>query len=261
MQIASGNSVKWNALTLIYLAVFWGLLYHLLLFWKADKPKDKNHAAVPSFYEYAITQLKHEESLREEFTNYLHDDILQDILSMKNLVHKAGKPEVQQLLEDTLRKLTSSIRSRMQAYHPKLLKDLTFKENIQNVLDSVTNDDTVITLDCREDIFLVEPYTVLVCRFTRELVVNALKHAHAAKIDVKLRQQYDIIALQVSDNGTGFTTVSDDHSLHHGLASIQEQVSFLNGRMTVSTDPGRGTVIRILIPMKGDTSYASFVGR
>lgn len=250
-----------TALTLIYLAVFWGLLYHLLLFWKADKPKDKNHAAVPSFYEYAITQLKHEESLREEFTNYLHDDILQDILSMKNLVHKAGKSEVQQLLEDTLRKLTSSIRSRMQAYHPKLLKDLTFKENIQNVLDSVTNDDTVITLDCREDIFLVEPYTVLVCRFTRELVVNALKHAHAAKIDVKLRQQYDIIALQVSDNGTGFTTVSDDHSLHHGLASIQEQVSFLNGRMTVSTDPGRGTVIRILIPMKGDTSYASFVGR
>ena len=145
--------------------------------------------AVPSFYEYTVAQLKHEEALRKEFTNYLHDDILQDILSMKNLLHKAGKPEVQQLLDDTLRKLTSSIRSQMQAYHPKLLKNLTFKENLQSVLDSITNDsNTTVALECKDDIFLVEPYTMLICRFARELTVNALKHSHATRIEVKLQQ-------------------------------------------------------------------------
>ena len=130
---------------MIYLLVFWGLLYRLLMFWKASKLKNN---AVPSFYEYTIAQLKHEEALRKEFTNYLHDNILQDLLSMKNLVRKAGQIEIQQLLEDTLRKLTSSIRSQMQAYHPKLLKNLTFKENLQSVLDSMTNDsDTLIALE------------------------------------------------------------------------------------------------------------------
>ena len=43
---------------------------------------------------------------------------------MKNLVRKADQIEIQRLLEDTLRKLTSSIRLQMQAYHPKLLKEL-----------------------------------------------------------------------------------------------------------------------------------------
>lgn len=251
-----------TAITLIYLLVFWGLLYRLLLFWKAGKLEDNTSDEVSSFYEYTVAQIKHEEALRKEFTNYLHDDILQDLLSMKNLVRKADQIEIQRLLEDTLRKLTSSIRLQMQAYHPKLLKNLTFKENLQSVLNSITNDsDTLVVLDCRDDIFLVEPYTMLICRFARELTVNALKHSHAARIDVKLQQEHDMITLQVSDNGTGFSRVPDDHSPHHGLASIQEQVIFLNGKMTIRANPVGGTNISILIPMKGDESYASFVGR
>ena len=266
LGIASFSLIVWlfdlpilTAITLIYLLVFWGLLYRLLMFWKASKLKN---SAVPSFYEYTIAQLKHEEALRKEFTNYLHDDILQDLLSMKNLVRKAGQFDIQQLLEETLRKLTSSIRSQMQAYHPKLLKNLTFKENLQSVLDSITNDSgSLITLNCKDDVFLVEPYTMLICRFARELAVNALKHSHATRIDVRLQQENDMIILQVSDNGAGFSPPPDDHSIHHGLASIQEQVSFLNGKMTIKENPEGGTNISIFIPMKGEESYASFVGR
>ena len=207
--------------------VLCGLIYRLLLFWKASKLGNYTSDAIPSFYEFTVAQLRHEEALRKEFTNYLHDDILQDLLSMKNLVRKAGQIEIQQLLEDTLRKLTSSIRSQMQAYHPKLLKNLTFKENLQSVLDSITNDnDTLIALNCKDDIFIVEPYTMLICRFARELAVNALKHSQATRIDVMLQQENDIIILQVSDNGAGFSPPPDNHSIHHGLASIQEQVSF-----------------------------------
>ena len=248
--------------TLLYFLVFWGLIYHLLLFWKASKPGDKNQAVFPSFYKYTVAQLKHEETLRKEFSNYLHDDILQDILSMKNLVYKAEQKEVQQLLEDILRKLTISIRSQMQAYHPKLLQNLTFKENLQNVLDSIINNgDTAIKLDCRNDILLVEPYTMLITRFARELTVNSLKHSQATRIDVKLQQEHNIIILTVSDNGIGFSISSEEYSLHHGLTSIQDQVTFLSGRMTIKSNLGGGTIIRIMIPMKGDESYASFVGR
>ena len=251
-----------TAITLLYLLVLCGLIYRLLLFWKASKLGNYASDAIPSFYEFTVAQLRHEEALRKEFTNYLHDDILQDLLSMKNLVRKAGQIEIQQLLEDTLRKLTSSIRSQMQAYHPKLLKNLTFKENLQSVLDSITNDnDILIALDCKDDIFIVEPYTMLICRFARELAVNALKHSQATRIDVMLQQENDIIILQVSDNGAGFSPPPDNHSIHHGLASIQEQVSFLDGKMAIKENPKGGTNISILIPMKGDESYASFVGR
>lgn len=249
-----------TALTLIYLLIFWKLLYDLLLFWQAGKKEGQNQAA-PSFYEYTVVQLRQEEALRKEFANYLHDDILQDVLSMKNLVHKTGQIEARQLLDDTLRKLISSIRSRMQAYHPKLLKSLTFKENLQSVLDSIPNDrDAAIILECQDNIFLVEPYTMLICRFAGELTVNAIKHSRAAKISVTLQQEHEKISLQVSDNGSGFSAAPDGHSLHHGLASIQEQVSFLNGKMTIRENPEGGTDVNILIPMKGEESYASFTG-
>jgi len=39
-----------TAITLIYLLVFWGLLYHLLLFWKAGKLEDNTSDEVSSFY-------------------------------------------------------------------------------------------------------------------------------------------------------------------------------------------------------------------
>ena len=70
-----------------------------------------------------------------------------------------------------------------------------------------------------------------------------------------------MILLQVSDNGTGFSRAPDENILHHGLASIQEQVAFLNGKMKIRANPGGGTNISLLIPMKGEESYASFVGR
>lgn len=124
-----------TAITLIYLLVFWGLLYRLLLFWKAGKLEDNTSDEVSSFYEYTVAQIKHEEALRKEFT------------------------------------------------------------------------------------------------------------------------------LQVSDNGTGFSRAPDENTLHHGLTSIQEQVVFLNGKMTIRANPVGGTNISILIPMKGEESYASFVGR
>lgn len=248
----------------VYLLVLWGLLYHLLLFLKVSKTEKNTGSlgAYQNFYEYSLSQLKREEALRKDFSNYLHDDVLQDLLSIKNLIRKAGQPEIQQLLEETLRKLTVSIRSQMQVYHPKLLKSLTFKENIQSVLDSITNENGVtISLDCKDETFLVEPYTMLVCRITRELVVNALKHSHATRIDVELQQEDNTITLQVTDNGIGFSAPSDERSPHHGLTSVQEQVSLLNGSMTIRSHSDEGTSIVILIPMKGDDSYASFVGR
>ncbi len=46
-------------------------------------PIDRQH-----FYEYSLQQIKREEDLRKDFSNYLHDDVLQDLLSVKNLLKR-----------------------------------------------------------------------------------------------------------------------------------------------------------------------------
>lgn len=240
------------------------LIYNVLLYIRICKrptdynnPTDRQH-----FYAYSLEQIKREENLKKEFSNYLHDDILQDLLSIKNMIHKADRPEIRQLLFDTLTELTTSIRFQMQTYHPNLIKSLTLKENIQNLLDTMEeNHSTKIRLDCNNDIFLVEPYNVLFYRMIKELVTNALKHSSATHICVLLVQEDGRITLKVTDNGIGFKPFTYKSGSHQGLASIGEQVSLLDGTMNIQSTIGGGTSVVISMPMNGGDSYENFVGR
>lgn len=248
----------------IHIVVWLALVYNVLLYMQIcsqpldyNNPTDRRH-----FYAYSLELVKREENLKKEFSNYLHDDILQVLFSIKNMICKADQPEVRQLLLDTLAELNASIRFQMQTYHPNLIKCLTLKENIQNLLDTMGKKySTQIRLDCNDDIFLVEPYNILVYRMIKELVTNALKHSSATIICVILIQEKGHITLKVTDNGRGFKPFTYQTGSHQGLASIGEQVSLLNGTIIIRPAIGGGTTIAISMPMNGGDSYESFVGR
>lgn len=248
----------------IHMAMLLMLIYNVLLYVRISRhPTDYNNAADRQhFYAYSLEQIKREEKLKKDFSNYLHDDILQDLLSIKNMIRKAEQPEVKQLLHDTLTELNSSIRFQMQSYHPTLIKSLTLKENIQSLLDSLSeNNSATIRLDCDADIFLVEPYNMLIYRMIKELTTNALKHSAATVICVLLIQENGRITLKVADNGKGFQAFTYQTGTRQGLASIGEQVSLLNGTMNIHPTAGGGTTIAISMPMNGGDSYESFISR
>ena len=248
----------------VHIAVLLILIYNVLLYTRiCRQPTDYNNPADRQhFYAYSLEQIKREENLKKEFSNYLHDDILQDLLSIKNMIHKTDQPEIRQLVFDTLTELNTSIRFQMQTYHPNLIKSLTLKENIQNLLDTMEeNHSAKLRLDCNNDIFLVEPYNVLVYRMIKELVTNAMKHSAATLICVLLVQENGRITLKVTDNGIGFKPFTCKAGSHQGLASIGEQVSLLNGNINIYPAIGGGTTVAISMPMNGGDSYESFIGR
>lgn len=233
------------------------LLLDLFLYLQVSQQSDGCY--VPS-YIYALERLKREELLKKEFANYLHDDILQDLLSIKNLLRKSDQPDMKELLYDTLNQLNASIRSQMEEYHPMMISSLPFIDALQSLLDTLTQHSTVSAiLDCDKSVFLVEPYNTLIYRIIHELTVNALKHSNATKIWVLLTLEHDVITLKVSDNGIGFDMSACKQAKHRGLASIQEQVSFLEGSMSIETGTGVGTKILITMPMRGESSYESLV--
>lgn len=249
-------------LILAHIVVLLAMVYNILLYHQiCSQPRDfDNLTDRKHFYAYSLAQIKREESLRRDFSNYLHDDILQDLLSIKNLVRKAQVPEVQQLMLDTLGDLNDSIRLQMQACHPTLLKSLTLKENIQNMLDTLSEQhNSAISLDCDSNIFLAEPYNIICYRIIKELVTNAIKHSDASEIRVLFIQEQGIIFLKVTDDGKGFRTKDSNRSEHNGLSSIQEQVSLLDGTMTIDSLPKDGTRITVTMPMRGDDFYETFI--
>lgn len=167
---------------------------------------------------------------------------------------------MKELLYDTFNQLNASIRSQMEEYHPMMIGSLPFIDALQSLLDTLTQHSTVSAiLDCDKSVFLVDPYNTLIYRIIHELTVNALKHSNATKIWVLLTLEHDVITLKVSDNGIGFDMSACKQAKHRGLASIQEQVSFLEGSMSIETVTGVGTKILITMPMRGESSYESLV--
>lgn len=224
-----------------------------------------------SSYSAVLQQLQKEEQLKTDFANFLHDGILQDILSVKNMLSKVQRPEVQEILAETLDHLNTTIRQQMQDYHPVILRNLTIRENYQNLLDTVSQSfpqrNIGVSFACADTLFLVEPYNILVYRLLRELLTNVYKHSDGNHVWIILSLEknamQNLITLHVTDNGTtrAASLTSVDTTKHKGIFSITEQVHSLGGTITLSDNTPHGICIQIQLPMKGELSYEYFVSR
>lgn len=218
-----------------------------------------------SGYHAALRQLQQKEILKSDFANFLHDDVLQDLLAVKNMMNKAHRPEIQDMILETLDGLNIHIRQQMQDYHPVILKKLTAKENYRNLIEAVTlsfpQKNISVSFDCPDSLFLVEPYPVLIYRLLKELLTNVYKHSNGNRAWITLSQERGMIELSVSDNGTaGLENInSSNEKEHKGLASIKEQVGRIGGTITFSDNMPGGIRVQITIPMKGDVSYQYFI--
>jgi signal transduction histidine kinase len=83
-------------------------------------------------------------------------------------------------------------------------------------------------------------------RIVQEGLTNALKHAHASDADVTVRYRPDELEIEVRDNGHG-SSKSDDPG--HGLIGVRERVKIYGGKMTASTAPEGGFVLRTRLPI------------
>ena len=88
----------------------------------------------------------------------------------------------------------------------------------------------------------------------RELLFNAVKHAHVDRVDINLEVgPDDIIHIHVSDDGVGFdSAVTLDHKNHQqvglGLFSIQERLALLGGHLDIQSAPGKGARFSLTLP-------------
>lgn len=254
-------------LLFILLDALFAFLYVCNIVLDFNFKRGQNKIVRESKYHVALQQLQREEQLNLEFANFLHDDILQDLLSVKNMIKKADRPEVQKIITETLDNMNTYIREQMQDYHPTLLPKLTIKENYQNLLDGISQSfphrNICISFDCADSLFLVEPYNIFVYRLLKELVTNVYKHSTGEKAWITLTQDNGIIMLNVSDNGTADADVllSADRLKHRGLAMITERVADMDGSVTISNNHPHGICVQTILPMKGDVSYQHFISR
>lgn len=82
----------------------------------------------------------------------------------------------------------------------------------------------------------------------QEALNNALKYANASKVALSLSRGEKGLLLQVADNGLGFDADSVSTKGGIGLHSMRERAERLGGSMSIQSEIGLGTVIKVEVP-------------
>jgi signal transduction histidine kinase len=83
-------------------------------------------------------------------------------------------------------------------------------------------------------------------RIAHEALHNAVRHARAEHVVVRLASDHDNPVVEVTDDGVGFDPDAVDiRSRHLGLTSMEERARELDGRLRIKSSPGHGTTVRI----------------
>jgi PAS domain S-box-containing protein len=96
--------------------------------------------------------------------------------------------------------------------------------------------------DLSFDIKMNQSQKVNFYRIAQEAVNNAIKHAQASNISVQLSEASDYVRMSVEDDGSGIS--AERISIRrNGLVNMRDRAEIMGGKLTIESDPQRGTMI------------------
>jgi PAS domain S-box-containing protein len=197
--------------------------------------------------------LEAEDQQRQRFSERLHDDPLQNLLSALqdlNDIADSGDPALRrsvELVELTIKQLREMVLD----LHPVTLTYGGLANTVNALADRAAARGG---FDCRVhvDSAASDVADDLVIAVVRELLTNAVKHAQASRVDVEIKRwPGGPLKLTVSDDGVGIANVHLIDVLregHIGLASSAARIGALDGSFEIESEPPRGTTVRCVIP-------------
>ncbi len=172
-------------------------------------------------------------------------DSLADLAKVLNETAKS----IEQIIQD-VRLLTFELRS-------PILNELGFEDAVAEWLTEQIDKKHDIATEFEDDGQpkpLDDDILAVLFRDVRELLVNAVKHAHATKIKVSVCRVDEQICVSVEDNGVGFNPAKAlsmaVRTGRFGLFSIREQLEELGGHLEIKSTPGHGTRTTVTAPLK-----------
>jgi signal transduction histidine kinase/ligand-binding sensor domain-containing protein len=85
-------------------------------------------------------------------------------------------------------------------------------------------------------------------RIAGEALRNALQHAEARYIELRLCYERHTVRLSISDDGRGFDVAGSARAGHFGLVGMRERAERLGGKLTVNSRPGQGSTVEVVLP-------------
>jgi signal transduction histidine kinase len=207
-----------------------------------------------------------QEEARKMLARDLHDGPTQSVAALamrvnfaRRLMDRDPKAAADELfkVEELARRTTKEIRHMLFTLRPLVLESqglIAALESMAEKMRETYNQKVIIDAD-PDLVSQIEPGKQgVIFYIAEEAVSNARKHARAARIWVRLKAAGEELALlELQDDGVGFNLASVDANYENrgslGMVNMRERAELLNGVLQIESADGRGTCIRVLIPL------------
>jgi PAS domain S-box-containing protein len=215
-------------------------------------------------YQEQLQSLASELSLSEErerrrIATNLHDRIGQSLafarLKLATLAGRSNERavvEIRELIEQAI----VDTRSLTFELSPPVLYELGLVPALEWLARKIQEEHRIPTRfhDDGQPKPLDENFRVVLFQAVRELLVNVVKHARASHAQVLLRRDSDALRIIVEDDGVGFemaqASARRESARSFGLFNVRERVEYLGGKVKIRSQPGRGTRVTLIAPLK-----------
>ncbi len=195
----------------------------------------------------------------------LHDGPVQDIFaalsqitSLRARIGAAASPEAAVLaravglLESSLREIRGLLSTlRGPAFADRSLGEVLEEPAVEH--EALTGTAVGLELGATPEVPL--RVKVGLYRILQEALSNVRRHAEVSAAQVLLRTQGSRIILEISDEGRGFDPPplvgpeATERSEHIGLRGMRERAAMIGGSLKIRSQPGRGTRVRVEVPI------------
>lgn len=211
--------------------------------------------------------LRVQEDERKQIAYDLHDDIVQDLASLKMKVdnmmaaysNEEGITNKELLpLSKTMQEIIQTTRRITGEIKPYNIEHIGLVSAVRTLCNNLSAQTGIqvrffpVGMNTLQSDYTTE---INLYRIAQESLQNIRKHSEATKVSVRLIASSPNILMRINDNGKGFNPSSrfiqmSHEEVHLGLTSMEERAHMLKGELSINSAPGRGTEIKVKVPMQ-----------
>ena len=202
-----------------------------------------------------LQQVREDE--RGHLARELHDELGSlltaaklDVARLKSKID-TSPPEVSERIAHLVETLNSGIalkRRIIEDLRPSSLSNLGLTTALEILTREFSERSGIDIESSLEQVDLPESTQLTVYRVVQESLTNIGKYAKAAHVIVTVHNYPTYVAVQIQDDGQGFE-LSSMRPNSHGLTGMKHRVEAAGGKLTVASQPDKGTTISAVIPL------------
>ena len=203
-----------------------------------------------------LATVETQEQERSEIGKELHDNVNQVLTTTKLYLDLAiSNPELRDEMvlksNKNIINVINEIRQLSRSLMNPSIGDLGLIDSIHDLIENINLTRKLhVSLQSKSEIedLLDKNQKLTIFRIIQEALNNAIKHAKATKVSIKILYNTTMVEVVIEDNGIGFNLQKVKKGA--GLKNIQNRIYLINGTHNIESAPSKGSKIIINFPFK-----------